>query len=314
MRFQPVVPVAVLVILLVVLFLFLLIGALRNHGTVLYKTVTIIVSALLCLSVFPIAARPMIRNKDIQYARPNLDVLFVLDTTMSMWAEDYQNDSRMSGAIETMEFIMEEMGGSSFALITFGDKSEVKMPITQDAQSIDDVIKALRKPSRWLAGGTSLNSPFENMEYMLSHMGKEEGHERIVFILSDGEITVDEEKIDFQDMASMIDGGAVLGFGTKKGAPITDEYGVNLFDYDTCSDAVTCLDMDSLNDLADELEIDCIQMKNRKDVSEVIEKAIANAEEVMANRDDIDNYDDIYYMFVPGFMILLLAVFLLFKE
>ena len=106
----------------------------------------------------------------------------------------------------------------------------------------------------------------------------------------------------------------VLGFGTKKGATIKDEYGVNLFDYDTCSDAVTCLDMDSLNDLADALEIDCIQMKDRKDVSEVIEKAIVNAEEVLANRDDLDNYDDIHYMFVPGFMILLLAVFLLFRE
>ena len=66
MRFQPVVPVAVLVILLVVLFIILLIGALRTHGTALYKTVTIIVSALLCLSVVPIAARPMIRSKDIQ--------------------------------------------------------------------------------------------------------------------------------------------------------------------------------------------------------------------------------------------------------
>ncbi len=55
-------------------------------------------------------------------------------------------------------------------------------------------------------------------------------------------------------------------------------------------------------------------MSDKKDVSEVIEKALVNAEEIMANRDDLDNYDDIYYMFVPGFMILLLAVFLLYKE
>ena len=314
MRFQPVIPIAVLVILLVVLFIFLLIGALRNHGTVLHKIVTIIVSALLCLSVVPIAARPMIKNKDVQYARPNLDVLFVLDTTMSMWAEDYHGDSRMSGAIETMEYVMEEMSGSSFALITFGNKSEIKLPITQDAQSIDDAIKAIQIPDKWLAEGTSLNSPFENMEYMLSHMGKEEGHERIVFFLSDGEITVDEEKIDFSDMASMIDGGAVLGFGTKQGATMTDKYGFKLYDHDTFSEAVTCLDMDSLNNLADELEIDSIQMDNKKDVSDVIAKAVANAEEILANRDDLDNYDDIYYMFVPGFMVLLLAAFLLFKE
>ena len=314
MRFQPVVPVAVLVVLLVVLFIFLLIGALRKPGGVLYKIVTIIVSALLCLSMAAIAVRPMIRNKDIQYARPDLDVLFVLDTTMSMWAEDYGKESRMNGAIETMEYIMEEMEGSSFALITFGDKSEIKMPITQDAQSIDDAIKAIQIPDKWLAGGTSLNSPFENMEYMLSHMGKEEGHERIVFFLSDGEITVDEEKIDHKDMASMIDGGAVLGFGTKQGATIKDKNGVTLYDRETFSDAISCLDMGSLNELADALEIDSIQMKSKKDVSEVIDKAIANAEEVMADRDDIDNYEDIYYMFVPGFMILLLAVFLLYKE
>ena len=145
-------------------------------------------------------------------------------------------------------------------------------------------------------------------------MGKEEGHERIVFILSDGEITVDEEMTDFSDMASMIDGGAVLGFGTKEGAVIKDEYGNNLYDYTTMSDAVTCLDMDSLKDVAGDLELECIHVKDKKDVSEVIEKAIVNAEEVQANRDDLDNYDDIYYMFVPGFMILLLAVFLLFKE
>ena len=50
MKFQPVVPVAVLAILLVILFIFLLIGALRNHGTVIYKTITIVMSALLCLS------------------------------------------------------------------------------------------------------------------------------------------------------------------------------------------------------------------------------------------------------------------------
>ena len=314
MKFQPVVPVAVLAILLVILFILLLIGALRNHGTVIYKTITIVMSALLCLSVVPIAARPMIRNKDIRYSRPNLDVLFVLDATMSMWAEDYHKDTRMNGAIETIEYIMDEMEGSSFALVTFGDKSEVRMPITQDSQSIDDAIKAIHIPNRWIARGTSLNSPFDNMEYMLSHMGKEEGHERIVFILSDGEITVDEEMTDFSDMASMIDGGAVLGFGTKEGAVIKDEYGNNLYDYTTMSDAVTCLDMDSLKDVAGDLELECIHVKDKKDVSEVIEKAIVNAEEVQANRDDLDNYDDIYYMFVPGFMILLLAVFLLFKE
>ena len=95
---------------------------------------------------------------------------------------------------------------------------------------------------------------------------------------------------------------------------IKDEYGNNLYDYTTMSDAVTCLDMDSLKDVAGDLELECIHVKDKKDVSEVIEKAIVNAEEVQANRDDLDNYDDIYYMFVPGFMILLLAVFLLFKE
>ncbi|MCR5209588.1 MAG: VWA domain-containing protein [Lachnospiraceae bacterium] len=314
MRFQPVVPVAVLAVLLVILFILLLIGAVRNHGTVIYKTVTIIMSALLCLSVVPIAVRPMIRNKDIRYSRPNLDVLFVLDGTISMWAEDYHNDTRMSGAIETIEYIMSEMEGSSFALVTFGDTSEVRMPITQDAQSIDDAIKSINMPNRWVARGTSLNSPFDNMEYMLSHMGKEEGHERIVFILSDGEITVDEELTDFSDMASMIDGGAVLGFGTKEGSIMKDEYGNTLFDYTTWSDAVTCLDMDSLDNLAKDLELESIHVKNKKDVSDVIEKAIVSAKEVQTDRDDLDNYDDIYYMFVPGFMILLLAVFLLFKE
>lgn len=43
---------------------------------------------------------------------------------------------------------------------------------------------------------------------------------RLVFYLSDGEQTSDEEVASFAQVADLVDGGAVLGYGTAAGAPM----------------------------------------------------------------------------------------------
>ena len=47
----------------------------------------------------------------------NLDVLFVVDTTISMWAEDYNGKNpRMEGVQADAEYIIDELSGSNFGL------------------------------------------------------------------------------------------------------------------------------------------------------------------------------------------------------
>ncbi|MCR4901349.1 MAG: VWA domain-containing protein [Butyrivibrio sp.] len=305
---SPMIPVVIMLPVVVLIFVLLAYGAYRYNVTLQKRIAGLTLAALISLTVFCINLRFMKYNPDSEYTRPNLDVLFVVDTTISMWAEDYDRyDTRMSGARKTCEHIMEELQGSSFCLVTFDDDSRVLMPLTQDAQSISDCLYALTPPSQYVAKGSSLNAPFDNIKRMLEHMGKEDGHSRIVFFISDGEITNEEELISYAELSDMIDGGAVLGFGTDKGATMQDNDGYDVYDYTTYGKAVSCIDEDNLLQIATDLGVSYIHVNTYSDVDAVIGEALTNAETVTDTREGIENYDDTYFYLVPVLMVLLLG-------
>ncbi|MBQ7428503.1 MAG: VWA domain-containing protein [Butyrivibrio sp.] len=309
---NPMIPVAVAGPIVLVMFAAFAYGAIRYGATAIRRVAALILAFMICACVFTINLRIMKPDSDSKYTRPNLDVLFVVDTSISMWAKDYGlNKARMDGARDTCNYIMDQLAGSSFALVTFDYESSIRMPLTQDDEYLSDTLDVITVKSIYYAKGTSLNTPYNDMERMLLHMGKKEGHSRIVFFISDGEITNGDELQSYAALADMVDGGAVLGFGTEEGSTMKDVDGYTVRDTENYDEAVSKLDESNLQQVASDLGVEYIHVTDKKDVDSIIANALANAENVEDTQEGLANYEDTYYYLVPVLIVLLLGEVLL---
>ncbi len=165
-----------------------------------------------------IGIRPMYLSPDSEIRTTNLDVAFVIDTTISMWAEDHKGGKRIDGVRSDIRSIMEELPGSSFSLITFDNGAQILSPFTQDIAAVDEILGDLSMPSYATSRGSSLNTSYEALQMMVKSAAGKEGERRtIVFLFSDGETTNGDTLQSFKDLGRLIDSGAVLGYGTENG-------------------------------------------------------------------------------------------------
>ena len=165
-----------------------------------------------------VGIRPMYRSPDSEIKTTNLDVAFVVDTTISMWAEDHQGGTRIDGVREDIRSIMEALPGSSFSLITFDNGAQILTPFTQDIVALEDMLGELEMPSYATSRGSSLNTSYEALHMMVESAARKEGERKtVVFLFSDGETTNGDTLQSFKDLGRLVDSGAVLGYGTESG-------------------------------------------------------------------------------------------------
>ena len=206
---QPIIPMGVMILLILAILVPLWAGVAAKPGLRRHFPHAALVTAILaCL--FLVNSRPMAEEKKANVEAKNVDVLFVLDDTMSMYAEDYTGGKpRMAGARAACGKIMQDLDGANFAVIKFNNISQVMAPFTQDVDSVTDALDAIESPSSSYARGTSLNTPHDDMKKLLESSAKKPGRMQVVFYLSDGEITDGSELADFRDLSGLTDGGGL---------------------------------------------------------------------------------------------------------
>ena len=165
-----------------------------------------------------VGIRPMYLSPDSEIKTTNLDVAFVVDTTISMWAEDHQGGTRIDGVRKDIRSIMEALPGSSFSLITFDNGAQILTPFTQDIVAVEEMLGDLNMPSYATSRGSSLNTSYEALHMMVESAARKEGERKtVVFLFSDGETTNGDALQSFKDLGRLVDSGAVLGYGTESG-------------------------------------------------------------------------------------------------
>ena len=238
----------------------------------------------------------------------NLNVLFVIDTTISMDAKDY-NDTRISLAKKQIKEIVNQLPGARFAIITFNNKSRVLCPYTRDTNFIYESIDVLKTINYDNATGSNLNSPIQEITnyYMLNNKSNNEKN-NILFFISDGEVT-DESKIEsYSSISQYINGGAVLGYGTTAGSPIyiSSESGIKSTLKYNSDTVISKIDENNLKSIASDLNIPYIQMKEYTNIDSIL-SPIKSLNDYSPQTIDKANYDDTYYIFVflmiPFFLI-----------
>ncbi|UMG93449.1 hypothetical protein [Nocardioides sp. TF02-7] len=86
----------------------------------------------------------------------------------------------------------------------------------------------------------------------------------MVVFVSDGENTADgADQASFEQLADLVDGGVVLGYGTADGArmPEADDLSEDegyVYDFETNDDAISRIDEENLQRVADEMGIDYV--------------------------------------------------------
>ena len=304
---NPILPVPVLITLSVIAGLLMLYAWIRSKENRLKSTFGLLRRLTIISLAFIIALRPMREEFGADVQLSNLDVLFVLDTTLSMWAQDGPTgDTRMSAAKNDIETIMDGLPGANFALITFQNKSVVQSPFTQDKETVLGLLNSIRIPGTTLLKGSDMEMPFYDMENLLISSSKKENRQAIVFFFSDGEVThPDATPYDYERVDGLIYDGIVLGYGTSEGGKMKDKDRRDVVDKADGSIAISRIDEENLKNIADGLDIDYLHRTNKTMLTSLIVKIKTSGKMITDRNNSYVVYHDTYYKYVPYLVILL---------
>lgn len=174
--------------------------------------------ALLALAVAAAAvalAQPRWGTVEESVERRGVDVVFVLDSSLSMAARDVQ-PSRLDVARHHVRELARRLPGHRVALVQVEGTGVVLAPLTVDTPIIDLLLDAV-EPASLPTPGTRLESAFEAA---LALFPEGDGKHRVMVVVSDGE---DQEGGLDALIARARETGVVvhaLGVGSPEGGPI----------------------------------------------------------------------------------------------
>jgi len=117
-----------------------------------------------------------------QVAQRNIDVIFALDASQSMLAEDLR-PNRLERGKQYIEEVVERAAGDRFGLVVFGGVPSIKVPLTRDARALHLGLDEVTV-QRGRRGGSMLGDAIRVAQRALE--SGDEGFKAIV-LLSDGE-------------------------------------------------------------------------------------------------------------------------------
>ena len=236
MTINPVVPVwllALIGIALGVVFTWQIVMNRSRARLVLMWSSRLLMVALLMV----IAVRPTILG-DGQgpTASGGLEVYFVVDTTSSMAAEDWDGQgsgstaapTRLDGVKADITSIVGDLAGAQFSLVTFDAASVQRVPLTSDSSAVLSATSVLRQEISAYSRGSSIDEPVVLLSKILQDAAAlNPDQRRVLFYFGDGEQTSSAPPRPFDALAPYLQGGAVLGYGTVDGARMQEFNGVD---------------------------------------------------------------------------------------
>lgn len=182
---------------------------------------------VIVLLVLAAAVRPNLPGGSVQAATADLNVFFVVDTTTSMVAEDYGHASpRLEGVRKDIKAIAEQLPGARFSVITFDTTAHVRMPLSTDTLALETITDVLEPQVTSYAKGSSISAARQVLaERLAAARDSRPGRPRLVYYLGDGEQTSGKEPDAMTFDGGLVDGGAVLGYGTPGGGRMKENTG-----------------------------------------------------------------------------------------
>lgn len=298
MIINPMIPIPIMIILAIICLVVIIKISRREQ---------LIVRIAIVVMIFIINLRFMVPNGEADVYLSNLNVFFVVDTTISMNATDYNgSQTRLSGVQKDVKYILSKIPGGRYSVISFDNEGYLKLPLTSDANAVLASVNTLKPPKKYDAKGSSVTIFKEKLADSLKGSKAKGDYLNIVFIMTDGENTSDESMESLKKLSDNVDGGAVMGYGTSKGAKMQVEKDSGSTEtvksVETGKDAISKIDEKNLKEMAKDLDIDYVHMDKSSNIDKVLKNI--NSSKALTESEKKYAYKDIYYYFSPILVIL----------
>ena len=279
-----------------------------------FKSVLKFVVLSLAIALLIIAlANPKMGTKLETVKRQGVDIVFALDVSKSMLAEDIA-PSRLDKAKQIVTKIIDKLGSDRIGIIIYAGNSYPLLPITTDHAAAKMFLQNAN-PDMVSSQGTAIN---EAIERAITYFDNDEQTNRFLFIVSDGE---DHEENTIELAQAATNEGIkiyTIGVGTEKGGPIPIKSNNVVIEYkkDNKGEVViTQMKPQVLADIAAQGKGSYINGNKTQKTIEIIEDLLVKAEKSEFETKQFSDYKDQFQWFLGfGLLFLIIDIFLLEKK
>lgn len=264
--------------------------------------------AFLCLTIALI--NPKIGTKLETVKREGVDIVFAVDVSKSMLAEDIA-PNRLEKAKQLVTQIINNLASDRVGIIAYAGKAFPQLPITTDYASAKMFLQSMNT-DMLSSQGTAIN---EAIKLAKTYFDDEEQTNRVLIIISDGE--------DHNEEASAVADEAneegirifTIGVGDVKGGPIPEKRNGVVLNYKKDNQGetvITKLNEETLKSIAQEANGAYINGKNTNEVVESIREILNTMDKTEFEAKQFADFKDQFQWFLGfGIFFLLVDIFLL---
>ena len=244
--------------------------------------------------------------------REGVDVVFALDVSKSMLAEDIA-PNRLEKSKQIISKIIDKLGSDRVGIIIYAGNAYPLLPITTDHAAAKMFLQNA-SPDLVSSQGTAIN---DALSLAKTYYNNEEQTNRFLIIISDGEDHQEETKQLAKNISN--DGIKVytIGVGTEKGEPIPIKVNGSLIGYKKYRGETVLSQRNSslLKGIAEAADGNYIDGNLTEKPVKMIEEIITNAQKSEFETKQFSDYKDQYQWFLAiGLLFLILDIFLLDKK
>ncbi|MBL4604997.1 MAG: VWA domain-containing protein [Flavobacteriaceae bacterium] len=279
-----------------------------------FKSVLKLLFFIISISFLILAlVNPKMGTKLKTVKREGVDVVFALDVSRSMLAEDIA-PNRLEKSKQIISKIIDKLGSDRVGIIIYAGNAYPLLPITTDHAAAKMFLQNAN-PDLVSSQGTAIN---EALDLAKTYYNNDEQTNRFLIIISDGEDHQEKTKQVAQNIADEGVKVYTIGVGTEKGAPIPLKINGSLIGYKKDRKGETVLTQrkpEILQAIADASSGSYIDGNITEKPVKTIVDIIGNAQKTEFETKQFSDYKDQFQWFLGiGILFLLLDVFLLNKK
>jgi Ca-activated chloride channel family protein len=270
-------------------------------------------TTLLLAFVFMVIAlvNPKVGSKLVTVKRQGVDIVFALDVSKSMLAEDVA-PNRLLRAKQIISKVIDNLGGDRIGIIAYAGKSYPLLPITTDYSAAKMMLQNVNTdmiPSQ----GTAISSAIAMTS---QYFDDEDQKNRVLVIISDGEDHGEDAENISREIAQRGVSIYTIGVGSEKGGPIPIKSNGNVIGYKKDSDdnvVVTKLNSKVLQQIASSANGKYLDSQDSKSLTEEFTKILQGMDKKEFESKVFSDYEHQFQWFI-GLALLFLILDSLFLE